>query len=223
MPDGVGFNATPQTFHQKERDLVPTVQDVGWAPGLTLMGAESLASPHQDSVLGLYGTWWVTIPTTVFQSLYQLQCSIHYTNCSVPVTIPTTVFQSLYQLQCSSRYTNCSVPVTIPTTVFQPRPNDGCIKLKHYGVLKKQIFILILICTLVVRFECTKFNVQLQGEMQLTLRIEHTPSTTDVTFEQCYTCTPMLPHCASIGKSRGNLFILSGKVTEKHAAMFCSC
>jgi len=43
---------------------------------------------------------------------------------------------------------------------------------------------LILICTLVVHFECTKVNVQLQSKMQLTLRIEPTPSTTDVNFEQ---------------------------------------
>jgi hypothetical protein len=86
----------------------------------------------------------------------------------------------------------------------------------------KRIFILILMCTLVVHFECNKINVQLQSKMQLTLRIEPTPSTADVNFEQCYPCTPLLPLCASIGRSRSDLFTLCGKVTEKHAAVFCS-
>jgi len=59
MPDGVGFNATPRPLYPRERDLIPTVQGAGWAPGLILMGAGSLASDC----------------TARCESLYQLQCS----------------------------------------------------------------------------------------------------------------------------------------------------
>ena len=41
---GVGFNATPWPLYPRERDMVPTVQEAGWAPGLILVGAGSLAS-----------------------------------------------------------------------------------------------------------------------------------------------------------------------------------
>jgi hypothetical protein len=86
----------------------------------------------------------------------------------------------------------------------------------------KNILILILMCNLVVHFECNKVNVHLPRKMHLTLRIEFTPSTTHDNFEQCYTCTLLLHFSAFIGRSWGNLLTEPGKVTEKHAYMFCS-
>jgi len=113
--------------------------------------------------------------------------------------------------------------VTVPTTVFQPIPNNGCIKTEILWSLEKLILILIIMCTLVAHFECNKVNVRLLNKMQLTLILEPTPFTSDIYFEQCLTCTPVLPLSVSIGRSRGDLFTSPGKVTEKRAAMFYSC
>ena len=38
------FDATPWPLYARERDLVPTVQEVGLAPGTDWRGAENLAS-----------------------------------------------------------------------------------------------------------------------------------------------------------------------------------
>ena len=38
-------NATPRPLYPRERDLVPIVWEVEWAPGPVWMGAENLPSP----------------------------------------------------------------------------------------------------------------------------------------------------------------------------------
>jgi len=47
----VVVNATPRTLYTQERDPVPIVQEVGWAPEPVWTGAENLA-PHRDSIPG---------------------------------------------------------------------------------------------------------------------------------------------------------------------------
>jgi hypothetical protein len=42
-------NTTPRPLYLGERDPVPTVQEVGWAPGPIWTGAENLASTEFDS------------------------------------------------------------------------------------------------------------------------------------------------------------------------------
>jgi hypothetical protein len=41
-------NATPRSLYPPEKDLVPTLQEAGWAPGQVWMGAENLASTGFD-------------------------------------------------------------------------------------------------------------------------------------------------------------------------------
>jgi len=38
-------SAKPRLPYSRERDLVPTVQEAGWAPGMVWMGAENLTPP----------------------------------------------------------------------------------------------------------------------------------------------------------------------------------
>jgi hypothetical protein len=42
-------NATPRPLYPRERDLVPTAQEAGWATGPVWTRAENLA-PHRDSI-----------------------------------------------------------------------------------------------------------------------------------------------------------------------------
>jgi len=42
---GLVVNATPWLLYLWERDLVPILQEAGWAPGLAWTGAENLAPP----------------------------------------------------------------------------------------------------------------------------------------------------------------------------------
>ena len=54
-------HALPVLYPMK--DLVPIVQEAGWAPGPVWTGAENL-TPHWDSIPGPYSLLPVTIPTT---------------------------------------------------------------------------------------------------------------------------------------------------------------
>jgi len=47
---GCVVNATPWSLYPRGRDLVSTVLEPGWAPGLVWTGAENL-TPHQHSTL----------------------------------------------------------------------------------------------------------------------------------------------------------------------------
>jgi len=41
--------ATPRQLYLQERELVPLVQEAGWAQGTVSMGVENLAPPEFDS------------------------------------------------------------------------------------------------------------------------------------------------------------------------------
>jgi hypothetical protein len=47
-----GVSVTPRPLFTTGKDLVPIVQKAGWAPGPVWTGAENLAPPHRDSILG---------------------------------------------------------------------------------------------------------------------------------------------------------------------------
>jgi len=48
---GLGVSVTPRPLFTPGKDLVPIIQEAGWAPGPVRTGADSLA-PHRDSIPG---------------------------------------------------------------------------------------------------------------------------------------------------------------------------
>ena len=45
---GYGVSSTPRPHFTPGKDLVPILQEAGWAPGLAWMGGKS--RPHRDSI-----------------------------------------------------------------------------------------------------------------------------------------------------------------------------
>jgi hypothetical protein len=78
---GWGVSVTPRPLFTPGEDLVPIVQEAGWAPGPVWTGAENLTltgirSPDRLAVASHY-TDWATRPTLVMYAYQILQLSRH--------------------------------------------------------------------------------------------------------------------------------------------------
>ena len=69
---GVGEEPHAPAASTPGKDLVPIVQEAGWAPGPVWMGGKS--RPHRDSILDCPYTDWASRPTRFQSNTIEMVC-----------------------------------------------------------------------------------------------------------------------------------------------------